>query len=139
MTGLIVCALVLALATVAGLTRKRRDGRLRPDDSADAAVLTAADLGNGAELGARATFVQFSTEFCQPCRATRRLLSEVAAQQPGVIHLEIDAEQRLDLVRRFQVLRTPTVLVLDTDGRVVQRASGPPRKADVLAALGQTG
>jgi hypothetical protein len=33
-------------------------------------------------------------------------------------------------------MRTPTVLVLDPSGRIVKRASGAPRKADVLAALG---
>lgn len=91
----------------------------------------------GAELGERATLVQFSTAFCQPCRATRRTLAEVAAMVPGVGHVEIDAEERLDLVRALDIARTPTVLVLDAAGRVVRRASGPPRRVDVIAALGQ--
>ncbi|WP_405089084.1 thioredoxin family protein [Microbispora sp. NBC_01389] len=94
----------------------------------------AADLG--ADLGERATLVQFSTAFCQPCRATRRILGEVAGLVPGVRHVEIDAESRLDLVRRFEVRSTPTVLVLDGAGNVVKKASGQPRKADVIAALG---
>ena len=51
-------------------------------------------------------------------------------------YVEVDAESRLDLVRAFNVLRTPTVLVTDAAGRVVKRASGQPRKADVIAALG---
>jgi thioredoxin-related protein len=55
---------------------------------------------------------------------------------PGVRHVEIDAESHLDLVRRLDVRRTPTVLVLDGQGRVVRRASGQPRPADVIAALG---
>jgi len=55
----------------------------------------------------------------------------------GVAHIEIDAESHLDLVRRLDIMRTPTVLILDAGGRVVQRASGAPRKADVLAALGR--
>jgi thiol-disulfide isomerase/thioredoxin len=79
--------------------------------------------------------VQFSTAFCQPCRATRRILSDVSALVPGVSHLEIDAESRLDLVRRLDIMRTPTVLVLDSSGNIVKKASGQPRKADVLAAL----
>ncbi|MEU9834957.1 thioredoxin family protein [Streptosporangium sp. NPDC048047] len=89
-----------------------------------------------AELGERATLVQFSSAFCQPCRATRRILAEVAGMVPGVAHVEIDAEARLDLVRTLNILRTPTVLVLDGSGRVVRRASGQPRKADVIGALG---
>ncbi|MCX5039347.1 TlpA family protein disulfide reductase [Streptomyces coelicoflavus] len=91
----------------------------------------------GAELGARATLVQFSSAFCAPCRATRRVLGEVAGMVPGVAHVEIDAEARLELVRALDVLKTPTVLVLDAGGRVVRRAVGQPRTADVIAALGE--
>lgn len=98
--------------------------------------LGAAELGEG--LGERATLVQFSSAFCAPCRATRRVLADVAAVVPGVAHVEIDAEEHLDLVRRFDILKTPTVLVLDADGRIVRRATGQPRKADVIAALGET-
>jgi thiol-disulfide isomerase/thioredoxin len=98
-------------------------------------VLVAGDLG--APLGERATLVQFSTAFCQPCRATRRVLEEVSRTVPGVAHIEVDAESNLDLVRRLDVRRTPTVLVLDAQGGIVRRASGQPRRADVIAALGE--
>ncbi len=54
----------------------------------------------------------------------------------GVIHVDVDAAARLDLVRRLHVNSTPTVLVLDPDGAVVKRAVGVPRKADVIAVLG---
>ncbi|WP_405495673.1 TlpA family protein disulfide reductase [Streptomyces sp. NBC_00096] len=90
----------------------------------------------GAELGERASLVQFSSAFCQPCRATRRILDEVAAMVGGVVHIEIDAEKNLDLVRALGIEKTPTVLVLDAAGRIVRRAAGMPRKADVIAALG---
>ncbi|CAM5721385.1 hypothetical protein SANTM175S_09514 [Streptomyces antimycoticus] len=59
--------------------------------------LGAAELG--ADLGERATLLQFSSAFCQPCRATRRTLSEVAAMVDGVAHVEIDAESRLELAQ----------------------------------------
>lgn len=88
-------------------------------------------------LGQRATLVQFSSAFCQPCRATRRVLEDVAGMVAGVAHVEVDAEERLELVRELGISRTPTVLVLDAEGRVVRRASGQPRKADVIAALGE--
>ena len=57
----------------------------------------------------------------------------------GVTHVEIDADARLDLVRRLRINSTPTVLVLGPDGTIVQRATGLPRKADVIAALGTGG
>ena len=139
------CALVVA--TCLGLVWQRRNGRVfrvsqvrgtgevaavraRPT----AGALTEDDLG--AALGNRATLVQFSSAFCAPCRATRRILTDVAGMVDGVAHVEIDAESRLDLVRRLDVRRTPTTMVLGPDGQVTHRASGQPRKADVIAALG---
>nr|WP_318204875.1 thioredoxin family protein [Streptomyces sp. SCL15-4] len=101
----------------------------------DGRRIEAAELGTA--LGERATLVQFSSAFCAPCRATRRVLGEVAAMVPGVTHVEIDAEAHLGLVRALEVRKTPTVLVLDAGGRVVRRATGQPRRADVIAALGE--
>jgi thiol-disulfide isomerase/thioredoxin len=101
---------------------------------ADMGILTSDQLGHA--LGERATLVQFSSAFCAPCRATRRILADVAGITDGVSHIEIDAESRLDLVRQLNVLRTPTVFVLAEDGRIVRRASGQPRKPDVIAAIG---
>ncbi|MEU4213189.1 thioredoxin family protein [Streptomyces sp. NPDC026206] len=100
----------------------------------DGRLLSAAEIG--AELGPRATLVQFSSAFCRPCGATRRVLADVAAMVGGVAHVEIDAEARLELVRALGVSATPTTLVLDARGRIVRRATGQPRKADVIAALG---
>jgi thiol-disulfide isomerase/thioredoxin len=153
--GLIVLVAVLIITTAFGLAWRKRQGRLRavgatgrparhPEDSAPAgsaadaagqSTLTAADLQH--ELGPQATLVQFSSAFCAPCRATRQILGEVAGTLDGVSHVEIDAESRLDLVRRLAIFSTPTVLVLGPGGVIARQASGQPRKADVIAALGE--
>jgi thiol-disulfide isomerase/thioredoxin len=135
MTGVMVCVAVLLVASAAGVLHRRRSGRVRVRGRDDGKRLGPAELGG--ELGERATLVQFSSAFCAPCRATRRVLGEVADMVPGVTHVEIDAEAHLGLVRDLEILKTPTVLVLDTDGRIVRRATGQPRKADVIAALGE--
>ncbi|MFC8520544.1 TlpA family protein disulfide reductase [Streptomyces sp. NPDC057257] len=135
MTGLVVCVVVLAVASAYGVLHRQRSGRVRVRGRDGEKRLGTAELGE--ELGPRATLVQFSSAFCAPCRATRRILGEVAGMVPGVTHVEIDAEDRLELVRELDILKTPTVLVLDADGRIVRRATGQPRKADVIAALGE--
>jgi thiol-disulfide isomerase/thioredoxin len=94
-------------------------------------------LAGQPEPGERATLVQFSSAFCAPCRATRRVLGDVADLAEGVTHVEIDAESNLELVRKLNILKTPTTLVLDEHGREVARATGQPKKTDVLRALGQ--
>lgn len=121
----------------AGRPAASRGARRRPGPRATGSGpgLTGTELGG--PLGSRATLLQFSSAFCAPCRATRRVLAEVAGMTNGVAHLEIDAESHLDLVRRLDVRRTPTVFVLGPDGSIAHRASGQPRKADVIAALGE--
>jgi thiol-disulfide isomerase/thioredoxin len=135
--GLVVLVVVLGAATLFGLLRRQRGGRLRAASGAAAARLTRADLG--VPLGERATFVQFSSAFCRPCVATRQVLGSVAAAEPGVAHIDIDAESHLDLVRRLDVRSTPTTLLLDGAGVERHRAGGVPRKPQVLAALAELG
>jgi thiol-disulfide isomerase/thioredoxin len=102
--------------------------------STDAPSVLAGTAYDG-RRGERATLLQFSSAFCAPCRATRRVLADVARTVPGVEHVEVDAEHHLELVRALGVLRTPTTLVLDADGREVTRAAGTPRAPQVLQAL----
>lgn len=86
---------------------------------------------------AQATLLQFSSAFCTPCRTVRRVSSEVAGLLSGVQHVEVDAESHLDAVRELNIWRTPTLLVLDADGRLVKRATGVPSKPQLIAVLGE--
>ena len=118
-------------------THRVRGGEPAADEAADAtvpmSVLAGAELAH--ELGERATLLQFSSAFCAPCRATRRVLADVADAVPGVVHVEVDAEHHLELVRRLGILRTPTTLILDANGVELSRAAGAPRKEQVLSSL----
>ena len=126
----LVLICVLAATTAAGLVWRTRQGRVRRTTGR---LDLLAELGE--TPGERATLVQFSTAFCAPCRATRRVLHDVAQAVPGVKHVEVVAESHLEVVRRLNILKTPTTLVLDSDQNVTQRAAGQPRKEQILAAL----
>ena len=154
--GVLVGIIVLVSATAFGFARRRSDGKLRvrrpagqqrpgagprdgqPRDGRREGGrerrLSEADLGH--PLGERATLLQFSSSFCAPCRAARQVLGDIASFTDGVAHVEINVADRVDLVRVLDVRRTPTMFLLDPDGRIAARASGAPRKEDVLAALG---
>ena len=131
MNGLAVLTVALVAAALLAWAVTKLNGRFRDRSGTD--VLTADDLGR--PLGERATLIHFSSAFCAPCRATRTLLTDVAGRVDGVAVVEIDAESQLELVRRLDVMRTPTVLVLDPRGAIVRRASGLPRRDQVLSAL----
>jgi thioredoxin-like negative regulator of GroEL len=138
---LVVC--LLAAASLWFATRRRNDGRFTDStdshfadstERADASsTITAHDIGR--PLGTRATFVQFSTATCAACPQVRRVLSDLSARSDGVAHVEIAADERMDLVRRFGVHRTPTVLLVGPDGVVWSRAAGPMNARQAADAL----
>jgi thiol-disulfide isomerase/thioredoxin len=142
----LVVAVVGALAF--GLFRALTDGRFRgthkvhgAEDApvTEPATQTVTSVLEGTpwsgDLGERATLLQFSSAFCAPCRAARRVLGDIAATTPGVAHIEVDAEHHLDVVRRLGILRTPTTLLLSGQGAEITRATGAPTRQQVLAAL----
>jgi thiol-disulfide isomerase/thioredoxin len=103
-----------------------------PSLSAPESSDSTSNLKFGQALGEAVTLVQFSSAFCQPCRATRLLLADVAASTPGVAHIEIDAEAHLDLVREMGVTRTPTTFILNGKGDIVGKSVGLPKRIEVL-------
>ncbi len=134
MTGFIALLAAVGLSAVVALGLRAKNGRFSATHEVTSDALSAAEIG--VPLGDRATLVQFSSAFCAPCRATRVLLTDIAASVEGVVTVDIDAESHLDMVRRLDIMRTPTVLVLDSSGGVVTRASGLPRRDQVMSALG---
>jgi thiol-disulfide isomerase/thioredoxin len=133
--GLVAIVVALGVAAIVGVRSRR--ARFRQASAAAVArpALSGEDLGS--PLGERATLVQFSTAFCAPCRGARQVLARVAETTEGVSHVEIDATTRMDLVRRFNVTSTPTILVLGPSGAVASKATGMPKLADVVAAVGE--
>lgn len=145
--GVVIALVAVVVALGFGLYRATTDGRFRgtkavrgatPAPAAAPAPVTwdavTAALPS-AELGERATLLQFSSAFCAPCRTTRQVLTDVAGLVPGVVHLEVDAEHHLELVRELGIMRTPTTLILDATGAEATRATGAPRREAVLATL----
>ncbi len=135
MTGFWILLGAVALALAFGGYRKLTDGKARTVRTDVAPRLDASRLG--LELGPTATFVQFSSTVCAPCRATHRVLTDVTSGDPTLTHIDVDAETRLDLVEEFGITRTPTVLLLDAGGVVRSRIVGAARKQDVLDAVNQ--
>jgi thiol-disulfide isomerase/thioredoxin len=154
-TGAWIALAAVVLALAVGLWRAATDGRFRGthavrsgapteplvEEGAPASVARpGAELvaSLGGTLGERATLLQFSSAFCAPCRATRRVLGEVSGLVEGVAHVEVDAEHHLDATRALGILRTPTTIVLDAAGVEVTRATGAPTRDQVLTAIAAT-
>jgi len=125
-----VVAALVAGATLLGAGWRVSQGRirrLRPQTAAGAIA--------GVEFAPDATLLQFSSEYCTPCRATARVLGDLAAHRTGVSHVEIDVAERPELAARFGILQTPTTLVLDGAGQVRARIGGAVRRSQLVAEL----
>jgi thiol-disulfide isomerase/thioredoxin len=119
---------LVAFATALGLVWKNRTGRIHTGGGQFVRLPEV-------PLSGRATLLQFSTEVCAPCVPTRRVLSQIADTTDGVSHVDLDLTHRPDLAARFNVLQTPTTLILDKTGAIRGRIGGAPRPLEVRALL----
>lgn len=132
-TGLWVLAGTVLAGLLAGGLLALRNGRIRK-----ARERTRPLPGPVAEAllsGGAVTLVQLSTTFCAPCRHARAVLEHVAARTEGLAHAELDVTDMPWVAQELGVLRTPTTLALDADGRELLRVAGVPKQAGLLAAL----
>ncbi len=126
--ALVVVASLVALATGLGVAHRALTGRARR-------VSTSIDLPEEVVLGADATLLQFSTEVCSPCRATHTVLDTLASERDGLSHVDLDITHRGDLASKYNILQTPTTLILDATGTVRARIGGAARRETVIAEL----
>ncbi|MCT9821511.1 thioredoxin family protein [Microbacterium sp. W1N] len=123
MEAVLILTALLAVTVGIGVYARWQQQRPRRHDPAE--IVEPQRLGAEA-LGERATLLQFSTELCARCPGVHRTLSDIAADKEGVLHLDVDLTHRPDIARHFNVLSTPTTLILDRHGVVQTRFGGAP-------------
>ena len=133
-SGAYVLLAVLALSVTFGIYRKVSDGKLREEIVPPLQGLSE-HLHLDHDHPPQVTFLQFSSEFCQPCRVTNKLLDEVTNSFPAICHIELDVVEHMDLVKTYGITRTPTTLIIDKSGTVHFWATGVPKKAELTAAV----
>jgi thiol-disulfide isomerase/thioredoxin len=124
LVGAVLVGLV-AVSTAIGLIVRNREGRVL--EVRKFRQVIPADLGSTEKLGSTATLLQFSTQMCSKCPATHDLLHKTADARAGVRHIEIDVTHRPDIANDFNIMQTPTTLILDASGAIAARIGGAPR------------
>ncbi|MGH3451969.1 MAG: thioredoxin family protein, partial [Haloechinothrix sp.] len=121
MTGLWVLLGTLVLALAVGLLLRSREGRIRASavdhaaDPVDAGLPP--EILNELRPSSQVTLVQISTTFCTPCRHAHAKLSALAEQTDGLRHADLDVTPQPEVAHRLGVMRTPTTIAFDTQGR----------------------
>lgn len=130
-TALLV--LILLISTAIGFWYRSKNGVIRKKRR-----LHIGEAEFAGTYGKRITILQFSTTFCSQCRAAKALINDVVKDEKDISYLEIDAESNLALVRKVDVMSTPTTIFLDKDGYEIARATGAPKRDQlqkVIASL----
>lgn len=130
-SGAYIVIAVVVLASLFGFMRIRTDGTVR--SHTPGSYVTPEELGHA--MGKSATFVQFSSPFCQPCKATHDMITNLIDDNPQVAHVDLQVADHLDLVNQLHVMRTPTTVLLDGNGHIKYRVEGAPRSAELTQAL----
>ena len=138
--NLIAILALVALATLFGFIWQASTGRAkRIKDGRQIDLVELGATKNGlpvTKFGEHTTFLQFSSEMCATCKQTSKLFEGLEKTSHGVLHLEIDITNRLDLAEKFGILQTPTTLVLDSNGIVKSRIGGAPKPSTIEEEIG---
>ena len=131
---------LLVLVAIVGVIWKLRTGTAKKSGSGERVdLLELKAVKNGkpvTSLTTNVTFLQFSTDFCTFCGPTAKMLSALEVADPNVTHLEVNVTERLDLVKKYNIMQTPTTLVLDRKGNIQSRIGGTPKAHTLISEIG---
>ncbi len=80
--------------------------------------------------------VDFWAEWCGPCKMIAPILSEIAAENPGIKIAKLNVDENPDIAMRFNVMSIPTLLVFN-QGEVQKRLVGAKGKGQLLQELNE--
>lgn len=137
MIPIVILVVSLLLVGAVGMAWQRHQGvvRHRTQQLPHEEVLERAErMGIGS-----ITVIHFTADWCGPCAAVRRVVTQVVDDLQGngknVLHLEIDIGIQPELGTEFKVMSLPTTVITDQDGHERFRINGVPTPANLRKAL----
>ena len=69
--------------------------------------------------------IKFEQNMCAPCKVLKNYLeNELKVQVDETVNLTTDGDSGFELAGMYGVMKTPTLLLIDDNGAVVDRFSG---------------
>ena len=83
------------------------------------------------------TVIDFWSESCVPCRQLAKILKQLVQEVPDSVTIgSVKAEENIELLERFNIRTTPTLLFIK-DGELVETRTGVDRR-QVIKKLVET-
>ena len=115
--------LSLLLMVIAGCASSEKGG------NAEQELLQALHSG-------KPTLVMFYANWCEACKLEKPIVGEIQLEYAGranVVYVDVDRYPRL--VSRYGIRATPTMMLFDTNGRLVRTFIGYTTKPQLVASL----
>jgi thioredoxin 1 len=72
--------------------------------------------------------LDFYADWCQPCQRIKPFIDKLEAEYDVPV-LKIDADESVELIRKFNVSGLPTVLLVDNDDNIIKAVNGVKPKS----------
>ncbi|MFE5329502.1 thioredoxin family protein [Embleya sp. NPDC056575] len=93
-----------------------------------------ADFDTAVLRAERPTLVEFTADWCPPCRQMAPVLEQIAVERPNLGVVKLDVDRNPATAARYGVLSMPTFLLF-RDGEPVKQFVGARPKRWILAEL----
>ena len=133
LAGLVLMASFIGFVLISKSGKARR---IKNGEQVDLSEIRATKGGNPVtKFGEKISLLQFSSDFCSSCKQTSILLESIEKAHQGLLHIDLDIAERLDLAKTFNILTTPTILILNARGEVVSRIVGDPKLTTIESEI----
>ena len=79
----------------------------------------------------RTVLINFSTEWCVPCKKMKPVIEEIEHDNPKVKVVYVDADVNKELVKLYQIIGVPVFIVI-RDGKELFRKTGICKKEEIM-------
>ena len=83
----------------------------------------------------KVVLAEFYATWCEPCKTLKPVVEAVASDYDSIKAVEIDIEKNRELVDKYQIKATPTVVVIK-NGNEISRMQGSPTRNRILEMCG---
>ena len=71
----------------------------------------------------KAIIVDFSAEWCGPCKMLAPVFQEIAEETQGVKFAKVNVDEAEEIARQFRIMSIPTLIVMK-DGKPIKKSIG---------------